>query len=194
MSDRQKIYVVVGLVILAVVVYFANRDTAAGLPGVLAANEKFQPLNIQEPQLRLDLLEKLQKIQYVGTHRNIFSAIKPPPVLTPAELRKIEQARAPVGPAPPPPVEVPGQFFGFVTMSSTGKRLAFFTSGEDVLVVEEGTPFLNRFRLVRIGNDSADVEEISSGRHTTVTIVQAPGGDSQQPQPFQPQPSPPPNQ
>jgi hypothetical protein len=192
MSDRQKLYLVVGLVVLAIVVYFASRDSIAGLPGVLAANEKFQPLNVQEPQLRLDLLEKLQKIQYVGSHRNIFSAIAPPPVLTDAERKRIDQARAPVGPVPPPPVEVPGQFFGYATMSASGKHLAFFTSGEDVLVVEEGTVFLNRFRLVHIGNDSADVEELSSGRHTNVTIVQAPGVD--QPQPIQPQPSLPPNQ
>ncbi len=192
MSDRQKLYLVIGLVVLAVVVYFASRDSIAGLPGVLAANEKFEPLNVQAPELRLDLLEKLQKIQYVGSHRNIFSAIAPPPVISDAERKKIEQARAPVGPLPPPPVEVPGQFFGYATMSSSGKRLAFFTSGEDVVIVEEGTVLLNRFRLVHIGNDSADVEELSSGRHATVTIVQAPGMDS--PQPFQPQPTPPPNQ
>ena len=38
----------------------------------------------------------------------------------------------------------------------------------------EGDTFLNRFRLVHIGNDSADVEEISTGRHATVQMVQPP--------------------
>ena len=56
-------------------------------------------------------------------------------------------------------------------MPRNGKRVAFFLDGEDVLVVNEGAVFLNRFRLDRIGNDSADVEEISSQRHVTVQMT-----------------------
>jgi hypothetical protein len=63
-------------------------------------------------------------------------------------------------------------------MPTSGKRLAFFLDGEEVLVVEEGSVFLNRFRLDKIGNDSADVEEISSGRHATVQMVQPASGDA----------------
>jgi hypothetical protein len=33
---------------------------------------------------------------------------------------------------------------------------------------------MNRYRLDKIGNDSADVEETSSGRHATVQMVQPP--------------------
>ena len=63
-------------------------------------------------------------------------------------------------------------------MPASGKRLAFFLDGDDVLVVEEGSVFLNRFRLDKIGNDSADVEEISSGRHATVQMVQPASGEA----------------
>jgi hypothetical protein len=49
---------------------------------------------------------------------------------------------------------------------------AFFLNGDEVLVVQEGSEFLNRYRLDKIGNDSADVEETSSGRHATVQMVQ----------------------
>ena len=63
-------------------------------------------------------------------------------------------------------------------MSKTGKRVAFFLNGDEVLVVEEGSVFLDRYRLDKIGNDSADVEETSSGRHATVQMVQPAGGDS----------------
>jgi hypothetical protein len=48
------------------------------------------------------------------------------------------------------------------------------------LVVHEGDTFLGGFRLDRIGNDSADVEEISSGRHATVPLVQPPDQSSNQ--------------
>ncbi len=70
-------------------------------------------------------------------------------------------------PPPPPPVEVPAQFFGYASMPSSPRRLAFFLNGDDVIVVQEGSVFLSRFRLDKIGNDSADVEEVSSGRHAT---------------------------
>jgi hypothetical protein len=54
-------------------------------------------------------------------------------------------------------------------------------SGEDVIVVAEGDTFLNRFRLVRIGNDSADVEEIATGRDANVALEQLPQGQAQEP-------------
>jgi hypothetical protein len=47
----------------------------------------------------------------------------------------------------------------------------FLTSGDDVLLVAEGDTFLNRFRLVRVGNDSLDVQEISTGRRATLTMA-----------------------
>jgi hypothetical protein len=96
----------------------------------------------------------------------------------------------PVAPAPPP-VNVGATLFGFASMPQSGKRVAFFLDGDDVLVVTEGAVFLNRFRLDKIGNDSADVEEISSQRHVTVQMV-APatggavsggGGENLQPNP-----------
>ena len=52
--------------------------------------------------------------------------------------------------------------------------MAFFTSGDDVFVVAEGDKFLNAFRLIHIGNESADVEEISTGRHATLLLVEPP--------------------
>jgi hypothetical protein len=63
-------------------------------------------------------------------------------------------------------------------MSKSGKRVAFFLQGDDVLVVEEGSVFMDRYRLDKINNDSADVEETSSGRHATVQMIQPANGDS----------------
>jgi hypothetical protein len=172
MSQRRQLIVLAIAVVLLVVVYFANRSQVSGLPGVLANDTKFTPLSVQEPQLRLDELTKLQKLEYSGTHRNIFTATPPPPPVTLAEKAKIEHQI--VGPQPQPilPVQVPGEFFGYALMKNTGRRVAFFKLGEDVIIVPEGDTYLNRFRLVRIGNDSADVEQISDGRHATVMMMQ----------------------
>ncbi|MGA3293072.1 MAG: hypothetical protein ABSE45_03710 [Candidatus Acidiferrales bacterium] len=178
MSRRTQIYVLAGLlVILALALYLALRSHAegvSGVPGVLAADAKFEPLEVQEPQLRLDLLKKLQGLDYSGSHRNIFVAAPPPPP-KPAGPVVIEKPFVgPKLPPPPPPPQVPGEFFGYAAQPKSGRRVAFFTSGDDVLVVSEGGTFLGRFRLVHVGNDSADVEEISSGRHVTVPLVQLP--------------------
>ena len=173
MKRRVEIYVFAGLLVtLAVVVYFRLQSAVPGIPGVLASEGKFKPLEVQEPQLRLQLLEKIQKLEYTGSHRNIFVAAPPPP---PQPVRPVEKS-SPVlaGPPPPPPLEVPAQFFGYTSARRGGKRAAFFTSGEDVLIVPEGDTFLSRFRLVHIGNDSADIEEMSTGRHTTLQMVQPP--------------------
>ena len=181
MSKRNEIYVLVGLLLVAAVAYYLSRSEAPGLPGVLASDPTFHPLNVEEPHLRLDLLEKIKKLEYSGSHRNIFTfGPPPPPPKSPAQIADELRRSYPTVPAPPPPapVSVPAQLFGYASMPETGKRVAFFLDGEDVLVVEEGSVFLNRFRLDKIGNDSADVEEISSGRHATVQMVQPVGGDA----------------
>jgi hypothetical protein len=178
MSRRTQIGVLIGLVILLAVVYISNRPQMPGLQGVMASDSSFQPLNVDEPELRLDLLAKLQKLDYpAGAHRDIFTNVALPPQLTAEEKRRQEHRYPTVQhPPPPPPVEVPAQFFGYASMRSSPHRLAFFLNGDEVLVVQEGSVFLGRFRLDKIGNDSADVEEVSSGRHASVPMVAPPAG------------------
>ncbi|HVB55804.1 MAG TPA: hypothetical protein VNE63_05130 [Candidatus Acidoferrales bacterium] len=176
MSRRAEMYLLVGLgFILGVVLYFTMRSQMSGSSGVLAATSRFQPLDVQEPRLRVDLLAKLQKLEYSGSHRNIFVAVPPPPPQAPGQAVKGQTPYVgPRQPPPPPPLQIPAEFFGYAIRRDSGKRVAFFTSGDDVLVVPEGDTFLGRFRLDRIGNDSANVEEISTGRHATVPMVQPP--------------------
>jgi hypothetical protein len=176
MSKQAKTYILGALlVVLAYVAYsFAfSKDAGTGLQGVLASDTKFQAINVDEPHLRVDLLEKLKNQEYAGSHRNIFAfGPPPPPPLTPAEQsRRDHKIYGPQPPPPPPPVNVGATLFGYASMPQSSKRVAFFLDGDDVLVVTEGAVFLNRFRLDKIGNDSADVEEISSQRHVTVQMT-----------------------
>ncbi len=174
MSRRYQTVALLGLLgALLVAFWFTTRSSVPGIPGVLAADTKFKPLDIQEPQLRLDRLAELNKLEYSGAHRNIFVEAPPPLPMSPAQKAK-ESARHFVGPTlppPPPPLSVPVQFFGYESLPGSGKRVAFFTSGDDVLIVAEGDTFLAGFRLVHIGDDSADVEEVSSGRTATIQLI-----------------------
>jgi hypothetical protein len=176
--QRMEISALVGLLVVGALVYFFNRSQIGGGVPQVSADAKFVPLSVQEPQLRLDLLAKLQKEESLAAHRNIFNATPPPPELT-LEQKKEQARRYPTVPAPtpPPPVQVPGEFFGYaVRPAPSGTRFGFFKNGDDVLVVAEGDKFLSNYRLIHIGNDSADVEEISSGRHARVAMVQPPAG------------------
>ena len=172
MARRTELYLFAGLIVLlAAILYFRVQGQGSGIPGLLGAETKFKPLDVEEPQLRLQLLDRIHKTEYAGSHRDIFVAAPLPP---PKPLRPTGKG-VPVAtvPAPPPPVQVPAQFFGHAQQGS-GKEVAFFTSGDDVLIVPEGDTFLGRFRLVHIGNDSADVEEMSTGRHATVAMMPGP--------------------
>ncbi len=177
MSRRTQIYLLVGLgIVLAIALFDAYRSDSPAGSGVLAYDSRFQPLDVQEPRLHTELLDRIRKLEYTGTHRNIFVAAPPPPPPSAVQTaqKPAERFVGPQPPPPPPPLQVPAEFFGYATRPASGRRVAFFTSGDDVLVVPEGDTFLGRFRLVRIGNDSADVEEIATGRHATVQLVQPP--------------------
>ncbi len=170
MSRRIQIYSLAVLLGILVLVLVVSRSHSPGISGVLAAEGRFQPLNIQDPRLRLDLLERIQKQEYPGTHRNIFSAEPPPLPPTPAQM-KAQEEQANQAASVPPPLVVPATFFGYAAEARSGSRLAFFQSGDDVLILGEGGILLGRFRLLKIGNDSAELEEISSGRRTTIPMA-----------------------
>jgi hypothetical protein len=175
-SRHTQTYTLMGLgIVLAASLYYNTRsaDTGSAIP---VDNFTFQPLDVQEPRLHIDRLSKLLKLEYSGPHRNIFVAAALPPTQVAGQkaVKPRESFVGPKPPPPPPPLQVPAEFFGYATRSTSGRRVAFFTSGDDVLVVAEGDTFLGRYRLVGIGSDTAEVEELGTGRHTTVPMVQAP--------------------
>lgn len=171
MSEKKKIQLLIVLLIAAGALYFYERNAAPSLSTGVSADAGFTPLNIAEPALQLERLQQAQQDEYRGTQRNIFVATP-----TPAPQTAMAHAEAPrpfVGPQlppPPPPLQVPVEFYGIE--SSGGKQVALFKNGDDPpLIVAEGDTFMNRFRLLHIGNQSAEVEEVSSGRHATLPLV-----------------------
>jgi hypothetical protein len=176
MSPRNQKIVLGVLLVTLVVVYFWSTGGGNGVTGVAQSDLQFTPLNVQQPELRVDLLAKLHESSYgEGSHRNVFVFGDAPVVLTAREIEhRKEKEHVPIGPRrppPPPPFQVSAQFFGTASMPVSGRHVAFFQSGEDVVVVAEGDAFLTRYRLIHIANESADVQEISSGRHATVPLV-----------------------
>jgi hypothetical protein len=163
---RRIQFVVLGvlLAVLALVLRLSWKKTPEA-PVVSSANEKFQPLPVEKLTPRNDLLEAIRKLDAKLGNRNIFTASVPPP-----PQKASPKMIGPVPPPPLPPVDVPAKFFGYASDPQGGHRRAFFIYGEDVLIVAEGETLMNRFRLLRIGNKTAEVEEIASGRRVTLVL------------------------
>jgi hypothetical protein len=181
MQKRVQIYVLVGLLVLLAYLFFSSQHGGSGVSGVFANDTKFTPLNVDEPQLRLDLLASLRELTYKGAHRDIFNPNSVPistdSSTAPVKARHLYPTVQEPPPIPPP--QVPGILYGYATLHSSGKRVAFFQEGDDVLVVEEGAEFLHGYRLIHVNDTIADVEELSTGRHATVQMTQpdrAPNG------------------
>jgi hypothetical protein len=172
MSNKQKrIILLAGLgVVFLYVIYISNRPSEIAQV-VSSADEKFRPIAVENPALKLELLERLKKLQYQGSHRNIFSSVAPPPEsAVPPPVIAPPPITAPGGPSGPAPLVVPATFYGFVTDAQTGMRRAFFIEGENVYIIAVGEMLLGRYRLIQIGNSSVELEETSTGRRATLTM------------------------
>jgi hypothetical protein len=121
-----------------------------------------------DPTLHLDALAKLREVQPEGGTRSLFEISAAPP----AELAKLEPPKiklTPVGPvAPPPPPgpppdpkapPIPLKFYGFVNPSKAESKRAFFLNGEDIIIAGEGDLVNKRYKIIRIGVNSAVVED-----------------------------------
>ena len=134
----------------------------------------FAPINVDNPALRLDILQHFLSLQYKGTHRNIFVASLPPPPPPPPVIAPVIVSN-PVATGPPP-LNVEAKYFGFVSDSKGSHRRAFFatSNNEEVFVAGEGDTLLGHYRVVKLSSTTADLEEVASGRHATL-ILEEPG-------------------
>jgi hypothetical protein len=134
-----------------------------------------------DPTLRLDLLAKLQSARFEGSMRSLFefSQTAPLPVKEPKHIdvgptrafgpQPLPPPQAP--PAPPPPPSIPLKFYGFVNPARPDVKSAFFLDGEEILVATEGQTIRNRYRIVRIGVNSAVVEDTQFNNQQTLPLV-----------------------
>jgi hypothetical protein len=73
-------------------------------------------------------------------------------------------------PAPPPMVIINLKFFGTKTDLRHKNRQGFFADGDEVYLASEGDLVANRYRILRIGDSSAEVEELSSKTRRQISL------------------------
>lgn len=144
-----------------------------------------KPRNIDpasiDPTLRLDLLAKLKTVDVEAGARSIFeiAAAPLPAAINVKEPAKIAVVHPFVGPRPPqllpPPPEphappIPLKFYGFVNRTKLGDKRAFFLDGEDIVIAAEGDMIKKRYRILRIGINSAIVEDTQFKKNNQQTL------------------------
>ncbi len=137
-----------------------------------------------DPSLHLDLLAKVKTVELTGGSRSLFE-FAPPPAPPPPDVPKIHPFVGPPAPPPkpvevpvvptptPPPPPIPLKFYGFSgTPRSTGPRSAFFLDGDDIVIARESDTIRNRYKIIRIGVNSAVVEDTANKNQQTLPLVE----------------------
>jgi len=137
-----------------------------------------------DPTLKLDLMAKVRNVPVDGGSRSLFEFYTPPPPPPPpvpkpqpivpkpteAELKAAEAKKGP--PPPPPPPPIPLKFYGYSGALRSNVRRAFFLSGEDIIQAGENETLLNRYKIIRIGVNSAVVEDTIAKNQQTLPLAE----------------------
>lgn len=189
MKQKKQVGILLFLVLIAAVVWLLNfrgKQVTADVVAATSAQQDAPVPQFDNPQIRLDEINRARKAEYKSSGRNPFSREEAPaqrvtPITKPKEFPTVKDQPPP---PPPPPLTLPPnlKFYGFGTVPNGTARLAFLTDCEEIYEVAEGEIFLKRFRVLRISNASLQFEEISTGRTGAATLVeeQAAGCSPQQ--------------
>ncbi len=137
-----------------------------------------------DPTLHLNALAKLQDVKLEATTRSLFEISATPPVaitarepgpIKLADAFKLVGPRPPPPPPPPPPTPrapaIPLKFYGFVNPTRPDVKHAFFLDNDEIIVAGEGDLIKKRYKILRIGVNSAEVEDTTfKGDNTKQTL------------------------
>lgn len=192
MKQKRQLVVLIALLVMAGSVWgwYFRKNQIVVPTETASATQDYRLLAVENPHIRFEEMEKARRAEYKSSGRNIFSAAALPPQgshpVDPPKITWNSPCGAAVGPCPeppPPPPKLPPnlKYFGYGTGPNGTSRRAFFhdTNGDDVYIVNEGQLLLNRYRILKIGNDSLEFEEVSTGRKGTAPLEEQPAGPAQ---------------
>jgi len=190
-ENRTKLFVALGLMLVAVVVLLFNLGSSApkaatvvppqtllttAAPARPAATGKTHGKKVStaahslDPTLRYDWLKASEDTKYEGTGRNIFmtQAEIPQPV---APVKTDEERAAESGPPPPPPPPpINLKFFGFASKPGEAKKI-FLSEGEDVFIAAEGEVVNRHYKVLRISPTSVEIEDVLNNNRQSIPLT-----------------------
>lgn len=120
-----------------------------------------------DPTLRFDLLKSSEDVTYKGNGRNIFSSQAPPPEPIPQPVAAVNTDNTPPPPPPPPPSGL--KFYGYAGPKNGGKKV-FLIKGEDIFLAKEGDVVDRRYKIVRVGTSSVEIEDVLTNHTETIPL------------------------
>jgi hypothetical protein len=150
----------------------APGATTTPRTGTTAGRAKPHPVLAQtlDPTLRFDLLASSEDVSYKGSGRDIFRSQAPPPEIPKVAVNPVKD-NTPPPPPPPPPINL--KLYGYVTRKNGEPKRVFLSSGEDIFVAKEGDIVNRRYRILKIGNNSVDVEDVLTNNKQTLYLQQS---------------------
>jgi hypothetical protein len=190
-ENRTKLFVALGLMLVAVVVLLFNLGSSspkaatvappltqpvpASRP-VAAATGRAHGKKVSsatrslDPSLRYDWLKASEDTKYEGTGRNIFLAqaeIPKPEGPGVTDPKKVEDT-GPPPPPPPPPINL--KFFGFASKPGEAKKI-FLSEGEDVFIAAEGEVVNRHYKVLHISPTSVEIEDVLNNNRQSIPLT-----------------------
>jgi hypothetical protein len=146
----------------------ANTQGRGGNAPTATARKTAAPMLAQtlDPTLRFDLLKASEEVTYKGSGRDIFRS-QPEEAAIPKPVAP-DVKPGPAPPPPPPPIDL--KFYGFASRKDGYKRI-FLSKGDDIFVAKEGDIVDRRYKIVHIGQNSVDVEDVLTNNHQTLPLL-----------------------
>ena len=142
-----------------------QENTTAPAYGHQAA--KVGGLASLDPTLHPEIMRQAESLEYTGHGRNIFSQFSAPPVDPQTDCSHPPGARRHRAASSPPPPPINLGFYGYAA-EKTGQKQVFLLQGDDIFIASEGDVVDRRYRVVKIGAVSVQVEDIPY--HNTQTL------------------------
>ena len=137
-----------------------------GKPGARKAGPVLLAQSL-DPTLRLDLLKSSEDVTYKGSGRDIFQNQPEPPPPVPQVVQPVINTGPP---PPPPPPPIPLKFYGF-SGNKSGPKQVFLSKGDDIFVAKEGQVIDRRYKIIKIGPNSVEVEDVLTNNRQTLPLT-----------------------
>ncbi len=162
---RWVVFAVAGAALL-LFAWFLTPSTAPGPSGPLRAGERARPTPGTSPLPVIDFARIANPPPAPGLgSRDLFDFAAPPPTPIPSPLPPgVEAAQPPAAvtmPTPPPLPPLNNKYNGAVERRGV-KVAMLMTERSEVLTGQAGEMVGNRFRIVKIGLESVDIQEVGS--------------------------------